>query len=104
MLYLLPCPTRRGKRYSMTPWDWPRFGNYACDRGTPMITPTQLHARSLDEPGAGIPRAGICEGAVGKPALLPGWTFTFLARNADDMWLLQKGTYEIGRASCRERG
>jgi len=30
-----------------------------------MITPTLLRARSLEEPGAGIPYAGISEGAVG---------------------------------------
>ena len=29
-----------------------------------------LRARSLDEPGAGIPHAGISEVVVGKPALL----------------------------------
>ena len=28
-------------------------------------------ARSFEEPGAGIPHAGICEGAVGQPAVLP---------------------------------
>jgi len=38
---------------------------------TPMITPTLLRARSLDEPGAGIPHAGISEGAVGQLAVLP---------------------------------
>jgi len=38
---------------------------------TPMITPNLPRARSLDEPGAGIPHAGISEGAVGQPALLP---------------------------------
>jgi len=33
-----------------------------------MMTPIVLRARSLNEPGAGIPHAGISEGAVGKPA------------------------------------
>jgi hypothetical protein len=33
-----------------------------------MITPTLLPAHSRDEPGAGIPHAGISEGAVGNPA------------------------------------
>ena len=28
-------------------------------------------SRSLDESNAGIPHAGICDGAVGKPAILP---------------------------------
>jgi hypothetical protein len=48
-----------------------RIGNHSCDGRPPMITPTLLRARSLDEPGAGIPHAGISEGAVGKPAVLP---------------------------------
>ena len=30
-----------------------------------------LCTRSLDEPGAGIPHAGISEGAAGQPAVLP---------------------------------
>ena len=30
---------------------------------------------SLDEPGAGIPHAGICEGDVGQPAVLPSGAF-----------------------------
>ena len=30
-----------------------------------MITPALLRALSLDEPGAGIPHAGISEGPVG---------------------------------------
>jgi hypothetical protein len=35
-------------------------------------TPTLRHdARYSEEPGAGIPHAGICEGAVGKLAVLP---------------------------------
>ena len=39
---------------------------------TPMITPpTLLRAHCLDEPGAGIPHAGINEWAVGQPAVLP---------------------------------
>jgi hypothetical protein len=33
-----------------------------------MIILTLLHARSLDEPGAGVPHAGISEGTVGEPA------------------------------------
>jgi hypothetical protein len=37
---------------------------------TPMITPTLLRARSLDEPSSGMPHAGISEGAVGQPAVL----------------------------------
>ena len=37
---------------------------------TPMITPTLLRARSLDELGAGIRHAGISEGVAGKPAVL----------------------------------
>jgi hypothetical protein len=36
-----------------------------------MITPTLLRARSLDEPGSGIPHAGIREGAVEKLVVLP---------------------------------
>jgi hypothetical protein len=36
---------------------------------TPMITPILLREPSLDEPGARIPHAGLCEGAVGKPAV-----------------------------------
>lgn len=28
-------------------------------------------ARILEEPGAVVPHAGICEGAVGQPAVLP---------------------------------
>jgi hypothetical protein len=36
----------------------------------PMITPTLLRARSLDEPGAVILHAGISDGVVGKSALL----------------------------------
>jgi len=36
-----------------------------------MITPISLRARFRDEPGAGIPHAGISEGAVGLSALLP---------------------------------
>jgi len=36
-----------------------------------MIILPLLRALSLDEPGAGIPHAGIGEGVVGKPALLP---------------------------------
>jgi hypothetical protein len=36
---------------------------------TPMITPTLLRELFLDEPGAGIPQAGLCEGAGGKPAV-----------------------------------
>ena len=36
-----------------------------------MITQTILRARSSDEPGAGIPHAGISEGAIGKPVVLP---------------------------------
>jgi hypothetical protein len=36
-----------------------------------VITPILLRARSLDEPGAGIPHAGIWEGTVGQPAVLP---------------------------------
>ena len=36
-----------------------------------MIIPGQLRARSLDEPGAGIPHAGICEGPAGQPTVLP---------------------------------
>jgi hypothetical protein len=43
----------------------------AASVSTTMITPALLRARSLDEPGAGILNAGISEGAVGKPALLP---------------------------------
>jgi len=43
----------------------------AATVSTPMITPILLRARDLDEPGAGIPHAGICEGAVGQPAILP---------------------------------
>lgn len=35
------------------------------------IIPSPLRARSLDEPGAGIPHAGISEGPVGQPAVLP---------------------------------
>jgi len=35
-----------------------------------MITPTLLRARPRDEPGAGLPHAGISEGAVGQPAVL----------------------------------
>jgi hypothetical protein len=43
-----------------------RTGNHGCDGQHPkMITPTLLRARSFDEPGAGIPHAGICEAAVG---------------------------------------
>lgn len=35
-------------------------------------TPTSSHhARSSEEPGAGIPHAGICEGPVGRLADLP---------------------------------
>ena len=30
-----------------------------------------LHARPSEEPGAGIPHAGICEGGAGQPASLP---------------------------------
>jgi hypothetical protein len=40
---------------------------------TPMITPALLRARSLDEPGPGLPHAGISEGAAGKAAVLPQW-------------------------------
>jgi hypothetical protein len=29
------------------------------------------HARHSEEPGAGIPHAGICEGDAGQPAFLP---------------------------------
>ena len=36
-----------------------------------MITPILLRARSLDEPCAGIPHAGIGEGAAGQPTVLP---------------------------------
>ena len=36
-----------------------------------MFTPTLLRARSLDEPGAGIPHPGVSEGAVGQLAVLP---------------------------------
>jgi hypothetical protein len=36
-----------------------------------MITPTLLRARSLHEPGAGIPHAGMSEGAVEKTVILP---------------------------------
>jgi hypothetical protein len=36
-----------------------------------MITPTLLRALSLAELGVGISHAGICEGAVGKLAVLP---------------------------------
>jgi hypothetical protein len=32
---------------------------------------SSLCARSLDEPGAGILHAGICEGTAGQPAALP---------------------------------
>ena len=42
---------------------------------TPMITPTLLRARSHYEPGAGIAHAGISEGAVGQPAVLPSGAF-----------------------------
>ena len=37
---------------------------------TTMITPILLRALSLDERGGGIPHAGLCEGAIGKPAVL----------------------------------
>jgi hypothetical protein len=43
-----------------------RIGNHSCDVGPPMITPILLRARSLDEPGAGIPHAGISEGLSGN--------------------------------------
>jgi hypothetical protein len=36
-----------------------------------MITPTLLRALSFDEPDAGIRHAGISEGAVVQPAVLP---------------------------------
>ena len=42
----------------------------AASVSAPMITPALLRARSLDEPGAGIPQAGISERAVGRPAIL----------------------------------
>ena len=49
-----------------------RNGSHGCRRSyPPMITPTLLYARSLDESGAGIPYAGIREGGVGRPAVLP---------------------------------
>jgi hypothetical protein len=35
-----------------------------------MITPAILRARSLDDPGEVLP-AGISEGVVGQPAVLP---------------------------------
>ena len=35
-----------------------------------MITPALLRARSIEEPGAGIPFAGMCEWAVGQLAVL----------------------------------
>lgn len=38
-----------------------------------MTFPALPRARSLDEPGAGIPHAGISQGAVGQPAVLPKW-------------------------------
>jgi hypothetical protein len=38
---------------------------------TPMIAATLLRACSPDEPGSGIPHAGIRERAVGRPASLP---------------------------------
>jgi len=31
----------------------------------------ECKASSFEEPGAGIPHAGICEGAVGQLAVLP---------------------------------
>jgi hypothetical protein len=34
---------------------------------------TCAEASSSEEPGAGILHAGICEGAVGQPAVLPPW-------------------------------
>jgi len=36
-----------------------------------VITPILLRARSLDEPGAGIPTQGSGRGPSGKPAVLP---------------------------------
>jgi len=36
-----------------------------------MIIPAILRTHSLDESGAGIPQAGISEGVVGQPAVLP---------------------------------
>jgi hypothetical protein len=35
-----------------------------------MITPTLPPACSFDELGAGMPHAGICQGAVGQPVVL----------------------------------
>ena len=39
-----------------------------------MINSALLRARSLDEPGAGIPQAGISERAVGQPVALTQWS------------------------------
>jgi hypothetical protein len=39
-----------------------------------MNNPAQVavrYARHSEEPGAGIPHAGICEGDAGQPAFLP---------------------------------
>ena len=42
----------------------------AVDGQSPlMITPAYLRACSLAEAGAEKPYAGVCEGAVGKPAV-----------------------------------
>jgi len=40
-----------------------------------MLSKTKAvcEASDFEEPGAVIPHAGICEGAVGQPAVLPQW-------------------------------
>jgi hypothetical protein len=46
----------------------------ACMISSTMNQPVPVvvrHARHSEEPGAGIPHAGICEGDAGQPAFLP---------------------------------
>ena len=46
----------------------------ACMMESTMNQPVPVavrHARHSEEPGAGIPHAGICEGDAGQPAFLP---------------------------------
>ena len=37
----------------------------------PSEFPTCAEASCVEEPGAGKPHAGICEGATGQPVVLP---------------------------------
>jgi len=40
-------------------------------RETTLVTSRQCEANCFEEPGAGEPHAGICEGGAGQPASLP---------------------------------